>query len=167
MRWIVIILGIDPGLATVGYGVIEVVGSKQTCVDYGVISTPKTESLPQRLAMIERGMNALIDKFNPDEIALEELFFVKNITTGIAVAQARGVVILTAVKRMGQLYEYTPLQVKQAITGYGRADKKQMQQMVKVLLKLKDIPKPDDAADGLAIAITHHQSRRFAKDFQI
>ncbi|MFI3128874.1 MAG: crossover junction endodeoxyribonuclease RuvC [Bacillota bacterium] len=162
-----IILGIDPGLASVGYGVIETNGSNQKCVDYGVIYTPKEESLPQRLAMIERGMNALIDKFQPDEIALEELFFVKNITNGIAVAHARGVVVLTAIKKLGTLYEYTPLQVKQAITGYGRADKKQMQQMVKVLLKLKDIPKPDDAADGLAIAITHHQCRRFAKNFQI
>ncbi len=163
-----IILGVDPGLATLGYGVIEKDerGSFRT-LDYGVITTPKDEGLPARLAMLEEGLNAVLDKHHPDEVAMEELFFSKNITTGIAVAHARGVALLACVKACGRLYEYTPMQVKQALTGYGKADKKQMQTVVASLLKLKEIPKPDDAADALAIALSHGFSGRFGELYAV
>ena len=162
-----VVLGIDPGLATLGWGVLKSDRGRFETVDYGVVLTPKEESLPVRLAMLEEGVNELIDKYHPDEIALEELFFNNNITTGINVAQARGVILLTCVKKCGSLYEYTPLQIKQALTGYGRADKKQMQIMVKTLLRLDNIPKPDDAADALAVALTHCQTSRFSSSFGI
>ena len=162
-----VVLGIDPGLATLGWGVLKSDRGRFETVDYGVVLTPKEESLPVRLAMLEEGVNELIDKYHPDEIALEELFFNNNITTGINVAQARGVILLTCVKKCGRLYEYTPLQIKQALTGYGRADKKQMQIMVKTLLRLDNIPKPDDAADALAVAHTHCQTSRFSSSFGI
>ena len=163
-----IILGIDPGIATLGYGVIEK-DKNGNCkaVDYGVVVTPKDESLPVRLAMLEEGVGKILDAFQPDEIAMEELFFSKNITTGIAVAQARGVALLACVKRCGNLYEYTPMQIKQALTGYGRADKQQMQQVVTSLLHLKAIPKPDDAADALAIALCHSFASRFGDLFAV
>ena len=112
-----VVLGIDPGLATLGWGVLKSDRGRFETVDYGVVLTPKEESLPVRLAMLEEGVNELIDKYHPDEIALEELFFNNNITTGINVAQARGVILLTCVKKCGRLYEYTPLQIKQALTG--------------------------------------------------
>ena len=153
-----VILGIDPGLATMGYGVIESEKGNSKVVDYGVVLTPKTESLPVRLALLEEGVKKLAEKYKPDEIALEELFFNNNITTGINVAQARGVILLTCVKSCGRLYEYTPLQIKQALTGYGRADKHQMQMMVKTFLRLEKIPRPDDAADAIAIAMCHARS---------
>ena len=149
------ILGIDPGYATIGYGVIDKLAQGLKVVDYGVIETPKTESIPVRLAILSDAMTAIIKKFKPDAISVEELFFNTNITTGIKVAQARGVILLCAIKECGHLYEYTPLQIKQALTGNGRADKKQMQYMVKAFLKLKEEPKPDDAADALAAAICH------------
>ena len=163
-----IILGIDPGLATLGYGVIEK-DARGNCraVDYGVVITPKDEGLPVRLAMLEEGIAKILDKYNPDEIAMEELFFSKNITTGIAVAHARGVALLTCVKRCGRLYEYTPMQIKQALTGYGKADKKQMQSVVASLLKLKSIPKPDDAADALAVGLCHAFTNRFGELFAV
>lgn len=118
-----IILGIDPGIATMGYGVVDK-DKNGNCraIDYGVVVTPKEETLPVRLAILEEGVNKIIDRFAPEEVALEELFFTKNITTGIAVAQARGVTLLACVKKCGRLYEYTPMQIKQALTGYGRAD---------------------------------------------
>ena len=162
-----VVLGIDPGLATLGWGVLKNDRGSFETIEYGVVLTPKEESLPVRLAMLEEGVNKLIDKYHPDEIALEELFFNNNITTGINVAQARGVILLTCVKKCGRLYEYTPLQIKQALTGYGRADKKQMQIMVKTLLRLDNIPKPDDAADALAVALTHCQTSRFSSSFGI
>lgn len=162
-----IILGIDPGFAIVGYGVIEANGGNFKVIDYGAINTPKTEALPVRLAMIEEGLNKLIEKYRPDAVSVEELFFTKNITTGIAVAEARGVILLTAVKGCGHLYEYTPGQIKQAITGYGGADKQQMQHMTKILLGLREIPKPDDAADALAVALTHAQTNRLSGQFRI
>ena len=152
------ILGIDPGLATVGWGVIDVINGKPKAISYGVILTPKESKLPDRLLMIESDLKSLIDKFKPDEIALEEIFFNNNVTTAINVSQARGVILLTAVKYCGKLFEYTPLQIKQALTGYGRADKNQIQQMVKTTLRLKGIPRPDDAADALALAICHGHS---------
>lgn len=158
-----IILGIDPGYGTIGYGVIEKNGSKIVPIDYGVIQTPKDEGIAARLAMIYDTLNVLIKKFNPDEIAVEELFFNTNITTGIKVAQARGVILLSAVHACGRLYEYTPLMVKQSLTGNGRADKKQIQYMVKMMLGLKSEPKPDDAADALAIAICHANTCDFTQ----
>lgn len=164
---ILIILGIDPGLATMGYGIVCAERGRIQPVDYGVVLTPKEESLPVRLAMIEEGVSAIVRKYKPDEAALEELFFCKNVTTGINVAHARGVILLTLIKQCGKLFEYTPMQIKQGLTGYGRADKNQIQQMVKLLLGLKEIPKPDDAADALAVAVLHGQTNRDVMDFSI
>ena len=163
-----IILGIDPGIATMGYGVVDK-DKNGNCraIDYGVVVTPKEETLPVRLAILEEGVNKIIDRFAPEEVALEELFFTKNITTGIAVAQARGVTLLACVKKCGRLYEYTPMQIKQALTGYGRADKQQIQQVVTSLLRLKSVPRPDDAADALAIALCHAFTSRFGALFSV
>jgi len=162
------ILGIDPGLATMGYGIIEMERGKPVAIDCGVVTTPKDKSLPARLFMIEEGVEKLIDMFKPDQVAIEELFFSKNITTGIAVAEARGVILLTAVKKVGsEVFEYTPNQIKQAITGSGAADKRQMQTMVQILLKLKEKPKPDDAADALAVALCHGQTGRLSTEFRV
>jgi len=150
------ILGIDPGYATIGYGVIDKDNKgKITAVDYGVIETPKYESISVRLAMLGESINIILDKYKPDAVSVEELFFNTNITTGIKVAQARGVILYCAVNKCGKLYEYTPLQIKQALTGNGRAEKKQVQYMVTALLGLQTVPKPDDAADALAAAICH------------
>ena len=163
-----IILGFDPGLATMGYGVIEKQkNDNNVALDYGVVLTPKNESLPVRLAMLEEGVNKILNKYKPDEIAVEELFFVKNITTGIPVAHARGVMLLTCIKYCGKLYEYTPNQIKMSLTGYGRADKLQMQQVVTSLLHLSKIPRPDDAADALAVALCHAHTSRFGKLYSI
>ena len=163
-----IILGLDPGLATLGYGIVEK-DEKGNCraVDYGVVQTPKEEGLPVRLAMLEQGILQIIHKHRPDEVAIEELFFSKNITTGIAVAHARGVALLTCAKHCGRLYEYTPMQIKQALTGYGKADKKQMQLTVTSILKLKSVPKPDDAAEALAVAMCHAFTNRFGELFAV
>ena len=163
-----IILGLDPGLATMGYGVIEKQkNDNNVALDYGVVLTPKNESLPVRLAMLEEGVNKILNKYKPDEIAVEELFFVKNITTGIPVAHARGVMLLTCIKYCGKLYEYTPNQIKMSLTGYGWADKIQMQQVVTSLLHLSKIPRPDDAADALAVALCHAHTSRFGKLYSI
>lgn len=162
------VLGIDPGLATVGFGVLDTDGrGNAVAVSHGVILTPKTESIPVRLAMIEEDLKKLIAKYKPQEIALEELFFNDNQKTAINVAQARGVILLTCVKECGRLYEYTPLQIKQALTGYGRAEKRQIQEMVKTMLKLKAVPKPDDAADAVAVALTHVFTNRLSGGFGI
>ena len=162
------VIGFDPGLAIVGYGVIDYDGfNNKKVVDYGVINTPKQESFPTRLAIIYKAVTELIEKYKPDEIAAEELFFNTNITTGINVAHARGVLLLAAIHACGCLYEYTPLQIKQAMTGYGRADKKQIQEMVRVYLNLQKVPKPDDAADALAVALTHIQTGGFSDKFSI
>ena len=157
-----IILGIDPGYATIGYGVIKKDGARLTAIDYGVIQTPKDESIPVRLAMLDDALTAIINKFSPDVVSVEELFFNTNITTGIKVAQARGVILLCAVKKCGKLYEYTPLQIKQELTGNGRAEKHQVQFMVKALLGLDKVPKPDDVADALAAAICHASFGEYA-----
>lgn len=163
-----IIVGIDPGIATLGYGVIEKDGRGNfRAIDYGVVVTPKEEGLPVRLAMLEEGIKKILEKYKPEEIAMEELFFSKNITTGIAVAHARGVALLTCVKACGKLYEYTPMQIKQALTGYGKADKKQMQAVVTSMLRLQSVPKPDDAADALAIALCHGYSGSFGELFAV
>ena len=156
-----IVLGIDPGIAIVGYGVIEYDGFKMALIDYGAIYTPAGMELPERLDILYDSMNSLMDKFTPDSVAFEELFFAKNVKTGIAVAQARGVCLNAAYRKNRALFEYTPLQVKQAVTGYGRADKQQVQMMVKTILNLKEIPKPDDAADAVAVAICHAQTTNY------
>jgi len=163
-----IILGVDPGIATLGYGIIDK-DERGNCraIDYGVVVTPKDESMPVRLAMLEEGVKKVLDKYHPDEVVMEELFFSKNITTGIAVAHARGVALLTCVKECGRLYEYTPMQIKQALTGYGKADKKQIQSVVTSILHLQSVPKPDDAADALAIALCHSFASRFGELFAV
>ncbi|MBO5039870.1 MAG: crossover junction endodeoxyribonuclease RuvC [Clostridia bacterium] len=150
-----IILGIDPGLAIVGYGVIDCTKGVFTTIAYGAITTPAHTKVEDRLSQIYDGMTALIEKYRPAEMAIEELFFTNNITTGISVAEARGVALLAAKKKGVSIYEYTPLQVKQSVVGYGKAEKKQVQMMVQTILKLEKMPKLDDTADALAIAICH------------
>jgi len=162
-----IILGIDPGLATLGYGVIEAEGQKRRMIQFGTLTTPAGQPMPQRLRAIYQGMNQLMDIYQPDEVAFEELFFSKNITTGIAVSHARGVALLAVVQRTDNLYEYTPMQIKQAVTGWGGADKHQVQMMVKMLLNMNQIARPDDAADALAVALTHANSMNMKKMFRI
>ena len=152
------ILGIDPGIGTVGFGVVDAVKGKNTYVACGVISTPPNTPLSPRLDMIYNDLNELIVTFNPAAIAVEELFFSKNITTGIAVAHGRGVILLSAYRSGVPVHEYTPMQVKQAVVGYGNAKKNQVIYMVQRLLGMKTPPRPDDAADALALAICHARS---------
>lgn len=152
------ILGIDPGLATLGYGVIEADRGNYKLIQFGTINTPAGQSMPNRLRAIYQGVSQLMDIYQPDDVAFEELFFSKNITTGMAVSAARGVALVAVANRTENLYEYTPMQIKQAVTGYGGADKHQVQHMVKLLLHMKEIAHPDDAADGLAVALTHANS---------
>lgn len=152
------ILGIDPGLATVGFSIVDVEKSKMKLVACGVISTPAHTSLSSRLDRIFEDMNELISSFSPDVMSIEELFFNTNITTGIAVAHARGVILLSAYRAGVQVFEYTPLQVKQAVVGYGRAEKNQVIDMVRRILALPAAPRPDDAADAVALAICHVRS---------
>lgn len=152
------ILGVDPGTATTGWGIIKKEGQKYTLLDFGHISTPAKTPLHDRLDTIFEELTEVIEKANPDHVAVEELFFAANSKTAIAVGQARGVILLAAKKKGLSIFEYTPLEVKMALTGYGRADKNQIQQMVKALLSLSCVPKPDDAADALAIAICHGQT---------
>ena len=152
------ILGIDPGIAIVGFGLIESNRGSVQMLQYGAVTTEAGLPLATRLVQIENDMAALIAQLKPDEIAIEELFFSKNITTGIAVAHGRGVILCTAERLGVPIFEYTPMQVKQAVAGYGLADKKQVMDMTKRLLKLKAVPKPDDAADALAIAMCHARS---------
>lgn len=160
-----IIFGLDPGIAIVGYSIIEALGNRVRLIDFGVIETKPNFSLPERLKIIDDEINKLIDLHKVDDLAIEELFFNKNVKTVINVAQARGVEILSFVKRRINVYEYTPLQIKQAITGYGRADKKQIQESVKMIFKLKEVPKPDDAADAVAISLCHFFSLKFKDQF--
>ena len=162
-----VILGIDPGLATLGYGVIETQGDKRHMIQFGTVTTPAGVAMPYRLRAIAQGVRQLMDVYQPDEVAFEELFFSKNITTGMAVSMARGVALATVVERTDNLYEYTPMQIKQAVTGYGGADKHQVQLMVKMLLGMKDIARPDDAADALAVALTHANSMHAKHLFKI
>ena len=152
------ILGIDPGFAIVGYGVIDYENSKYKTVDYGKITTPAGMDMPLRLKEVYDGVLRLIELFKPDVLAIEELFFNTNVKTAIAVGHARGVIVLAAANSGIKINEYTPLQIKQAVVGYGRADKNQVQQMVKMFLGLKEVPKPDDTADALAVAICHANS---------
>ncbi|MGE4353561.1 MAG: crossover junction endodeoxyribonuclease RuvC [Oscillospiraceae bacterium] len=152
------VLGIDPGIATVGFGVIESSAGRQELVNCGIITTPARTSLSSRLDLIYHDVNELISTFAPQAIAVEELFFNTNITTGISVAHGRGVILLACYRSGVPVFEYTPLQVKQAVVGYGRAEKKQVIEMVRRLLKMNNAPKPDDAADALAIALCHARS---------
>ncbi len=150
-----IILGIDPGTAITGYGIIEKVSSTETkCISYGVIRTHKDLPMGDRLVEIGKDLDTILDTYKPDAVGVEELFFCKNVTTAITVAQARGVVLERIYNRNIKCLEFTPLQIKQAVTGYGKAKKEQVQETVKLWLKLDQIPKPDDAADGLAIALS-------------
>ena len=152
------ILGIDPGVATVGFGVIETQGGRQQMIQYGAITTPAGQPLAARLVQIAQDMETLINRFRPDEMSIEDLFFSKNITTGIAVAHARGVILYTAERMHLPVYEYTPMQIKQAVVGYGKAEKRQVMDMTKRILHLSAVPKPDDAADAVAIALCHARS---------
>ncbi len=156
------ILGIDPGTGICGFGVIELSGTGQNSyrgrvkmIDNGVISTPPHTPLPDRLEDIYHSLHEIIEINRPDVVSIEKLFFSKNITTGISVAEARGVIMLVCKQKNLPIFEYTPNEIKKTLTGYGSADKKQMQEMVKLHLSLKEVPKPDDAADALAAAITH------------
>lgn len=162
-----VILGIDPGLATLGWGVVSEQQRRQTLLGYGCIITRPEQPFPQRLLSIQTEFRDLLVKFAPDEIAFEELFFSKNVTTALTVGAARGVCVALAASHTGGVYEYTPPQVKQALTGYGRADKKQIQEMVRLLLSMDSIPKPDDAADALAIALTHAAMGAARSQFQM
>ncbi len=152
------ILGIDPGYATVGYGVLETNGRQMISRGYGIISTEAGKTLEIRLKEIYEDMLVLIDTYHPDCMSVEELFFNTNITTGIAVGHARGVILLAGAMRAVPIYEYTPLQVKQAVVGYGRAEKKQVMEMTRIMLGFDKMPRPDDAADALALAICHAHS---------
>ena len=155
------ILGIDPGTATTGWAILEQNKKELTPIAYGHISTSSKDSTCQRLEEVAFDIEQIIRKYQPSEGAIEDLFFFKNIKTAMKVSQSRGAIMLTLIKARLKVFEYTPLQVKQSVTGYGRADKKQVQLMVKNILKLKTIPTPDDTADALAIAICHLQSRNF------
>ena len=153
-----IVLGIDPGYALMGWGVVEAEGSRMKLINYGCIETKAGVPMQNRLRTLQLGIRDLLNIYRPDDVAFEELFFARNVTTALMVGAARGAAIIAAAEYTQNLYEYTPMQIKQAITGYGKADKKQIQQMVKLLLKLDEIPKPDDAADAIACAITHCQA---------
>ncbi len=150
-----VILGIDPGLAILGYGLIEKQGAKLTALDYGVAETQASMHMPARLERVYDAVALLIARFTPDCVAFEELFFYRNVSTALPIASARGVALLAASKAGLPMYEYTPMQIKQAVSGYGHAKKPQVQQMIKLLLNLKETPKPDDAADALAVCICH------------
>ena len=152
------VLGIDPGYATVGYGSVEYLDLKFRPVCYGTVNTKANIPLNRRLMSIDGALREILDNYNPDAVAVEKLFFTSNQKTAIDVAQARGVILLCVTKSGIPVYEYTPLQVKQSVTGYGKADKRQVMEMTRLLLSLKEIPKPDDAADALAIAICHAHS---------
>lgn len=153
-----LILGIDPGTAIMGYGLIEKIGQKLSPVAYSCWRTPADIPMAERLKRLYDSLESLLLKYSPEAMAVEELFFNRNTTTAISVGQARGVVLLSAANHNIEVFEYTPLQVKQAVVGYGKADKQQIQFMVRALLSLQEIPKPDDTADALAVAICHAHS---------
>jgi len=164
----VIILGIDPGLAILGWGVIEANPGKQDkLINYGCIYTEAGQRSPDRLKQISTEMRALLVGYKPEEIAFEELFFARNVTTALTVGAARGVALSVCAEYTDKLYEYTPMQIKQAIVGYGKAEKGQIQQMVKLLLHMPEIAKPDDAADAIAIALTHAAAGAAREQFKM
>jgi crossover junction endodeoxyribonuclease RuvC len=154
------ILGLDPGTATTGYGVVDKIGASPKMVDYGAILTSPKKSIPQRLIDIYNDLNKIIDQYQPDVIVMERLFFAKNQTTAIAVGKACGVMQFAAAQRGLSVVEYTPMEVKQAVVGYGGAEKKQIQFMIQRILNLRELPKPDDAADALALAVCHAHSEK-------
>ena len=154
------IMGIDPGYATLGFGVVDYQGAKWTPVQHGVLLTPAEMSFPERLMQIYEDMQYVLEQYQPQAVSIEKLFFNTNKTTGIMVAEARGVILLACVQKQVSVYEYTPLQVKSAVVGYGKAEKKQVMDMTRRILHLSEIPKPDDAADALALAICHGHSAR-------
>lgn len=154
------ILGVDPGTGILGFGVIEADKGRAQMVDAGVVRTPVKEDDAVRLQTIFEELTGIINQTKPQLMSVEKLFFARNVTTAITVAQARGVVLLCGRQAGLQIFEYTPLQIKMALTGYGRADKKQVQEMVRVVLQLREVPKPDDCADALAAALTHAQTMR-------
>ncbi len=156
--FLMVIMGIDPGFAITGYGIVKYDRNEFQVIDYGAITTKASISLPERLLQLNDALEELIRRYKPASISVEELFFNKNIKTAIAAAHGRGIALLAASKSGAEVFEYTPLQVKQAVTGYGRADKTQVQQMVKLILDLVEIPKPDDVADALGVAICHAHS---------
>ena len=162
-----IVLGIDPGYALMGWGVIEVNGSRMRLIDYGCVETQAGTPMQHRLRTLQLGLRNLVNIYKPDDVAFEELFFARNVTTALMVGAARGVAIIAATEYTENLYEYTPMQIKQAVTGYGKADKKQVQQMVKLLLHLDSIPRPDDAADAIACAICHAQAGAAKEQFRM
>lgn len=155
------ILGLDPGTGRTGYGVVDAVEGRLTAVTYGIITTPAHTPMPQRLQTLYQSLTELINQYQPDTAGVEELFFGRNITTAITVGQARGVILLALANANLSVGEYSPPKIKDAVTGYGKADKAQMQLMVRNLLDLEETPRPDDAADGLAVAIAHYQYYRF------
>ena len=162
-----IVLGIDPGYALMGWGVVEAQGSHMKLLGYGCIETKSGTPMQHRLRTLQLGIRDLTLMYRPDEVAFEELFFAQNVTTALMVGAARGAAIIAAAEYTDNLYEYTPMQIKQAITGYGKADKKQIQQMVRMLLNMQELPKPDDAADAIACAITHCQAGRMREQFRM
>lgn len=162
-----LILGIDPGIAILGYGLVQYEANKFTVIDYGAVTTAAGTQMSGRLTRIYNELIEIIERYKPDAFAVEELFFNKNIKTALTVGHARGVAVLAGSKSGLPIYEYTPLQVKQAVVGYGRAEKSQIQQMVKILLNLREIPKPDDVADALAVAICHGNSSNFSEQFRL
>ncbi len=158
-----IILGVDPGTAITGYGVVTSDGDDLSAIAYGAITTPSDWPMPDRLVHVHDQLVSLIEKYRPTDAVVEKLFFSKNVRTALSVGQARGVALLAAAQARLAVHEYTPLQIKQAVVGYGRAEKAQIQQMVKLLLQLDETPQPDDAADALAVAICHAHSARFER----
>lgn len=158
-----LVLGLDPGTATTGYGLVRSEGSSMECLEYGVLTTSKDQADHERLVHLHSQVCNLIDTHSPDEVALEHLFFNKNVSTAITVGQARGVLMLAAASAKLGVAEYTPTTIKSSVTGYGQAPKDQVQRMVMTLLSMSELPKPDDAADALAIAICHHNSHRMPK----
>ncbi len=157
------ILGIDPGFAITGYSIIDYIGNRFVLVDSGAVTTKAGESFPLRLSKLYTDINMIIDQYQPDAMSVEELFFNNNVKTAINVAQARGIVLVAGCQKNIPTYEYTPLQVKQAVVGYGRADKIQVQKMVKTILKVDNLPKLDDITDSMAIAICHAHSAKFSQ----
>lgn len=157
------VLGIDPGTAIVGWGLVEGAGQNLHLVNYGVIRTPAHTPLSERVLMVYEGIQLLIEQYHPDGVGVEQLFFARNVTTALPVAHARGVILLALQQAGIPLREFTPMEIKQAITGYGRADKHQMQQMVRLLLGLETTPRPDDAADAIAVALCYHQVATFGR----
>lgn len=162
-----IVLGIDPGYALMGWGVVEETGGRMKLLAYGCVETRAGTPMQHRLRTLQLGVRDLAAMYHPDDVAFEELFFAHNVTTALMVGAARGAAIIAAAEYTENLYEYTPMQIKQAVTGYGKADKKQVQQMVKLLLGMKETPRPDDAADAIACAITHCQAGASRSQFRM